>query len=34
MLTAMVAVGNIASGSTQKENVWAVNTEHEYYEEK
>jgi protoporphyrinogen oxidase len=34
MLTAMVAVDNIASGSTNKENVWAVNTEQEYHEEK
>jgi protoporphyrinogen oxidase len=34
MLTAMVAVDNIASGSSEKENVWAVNTEHEYHEEK
>ena len=34
MLTAMVAVDNIASGSTDKENVWAVNTEQEYHEEK
>jgi protoporphyrinogen oxidase len=34
MLTAMVAVDNIASGSTDKENVWAVNTEQEYQEEK
>jgi protoporphyrinogen oxidase len=34
MLTAMVAVDNIASGSLEKENVWAVNTEQEYHEEK
>jgi protoporphyrinogen oxidase len=34
MLTAMVAVDNIASGSTDKENVWSVNTEQEYHEEK
>jgi protoporphyrinogen oxidase len=34
MLTAMVAVDNIVSGSTDKENVWAVNTEQEYHEEK
>jgi protoporphyrinogen oxidase len=34
MLSAMVAVDNIASGSTDKENVWAVNTEQEYHEEK
>ncbi len=34
MLTAMVAVDNIASGSLNKDNVWAVNTEQEYHEEK
>ena len=34
MLTAMVAVDNIARGSADKENVWAVNTEQEYHEEK
>ena len=34
MLTAMVAVDNIARGSADKENVWAVNTEREYHEEK
>jgi protoporphyrinogen oxidase len=34
MLTSMVAVDNIAKGSTNKENVWAVNTEQEYHEEK
>jgi hypothetical protein len=34
MLTAMVAVDNIASGSTNKENIWSVNTEQEYHEEK
>ena len=34
MLTAMVAVDNIASGSTGKENIWSVNTEQEYHEEK
>ena len=33
MLTAMVAVDNIARGSADKENVWAVNTEQEYHEE-
>ncbi len=32
MLTAMVAVDNIASNSSDKENVWSVNTEHEYHE--
>lgn len=34
MLTAMVAVDNIASGVTTKDNLWAVNTEQEYHEEK
>ena len=32
MLTAMVAVDNIARGSADKDNVWAVNTEQEYHE--
>jgi protoporphyrinogen oxidase len=34
MLTAMVAVDNILAGVTDKENLWAVNTEDEYHEEK
>ncbi len=34
MLAAMVAVDNIAGGVTSKDNVWAVNTEQEYHEEK
>ena len=34
MLTAMTAVDNILSGRTDKENIWAVNTEMEYHEEK
>jgi protoporphyrinogen oxidase len=34
MLTAMTAVENIAAGITSKENIWAVNTEMEYHEEK
>jgi protoporphyrinogen oxidase len=34
MLTAMVAVDNIASGSCEKDNIWSVNTEQEYHEEK
>jgi protoporphyrinogen oxidase len=34
MLTAMVAVDNIAAGVTSKDNLWAVNTEMEYHEEK
>ncbi len=33
MLTAMVAVDNIAAGRTDKANLWAVNTEQEYHEE-
>jgi hypothetical protein len=34
MLTAMVAVDNIAGGSSEKENIWSVNTEQEYDEQK
>jgi protoporphyrinogen oxidase len=34
MLTAMVAVDNIAAGVTDKDNLWEVNTEQEYHEEK
>ena len=34
MLTAMVAVDNIAAGATAKANLWAINTEQEYHEEK
>lgn len=34
MLTAMVAVENIRDGITDKSNIWAVNTEEEYHEEK
>jgi protoporphyrinogen oxidase len=34
MLTAMVAVDNIIAGRTEKSNIWAVNTEMEYHEEK
>ena len=34
MLTAMVAVDNIAAGITTKANIWAINTEQEYHEEK
>lgn len=34
MLTAMVAVDNIISGITSKENIWSINTEQEYHEEK
>jgi len=34
MLTAMVAVDNIVNGMTDKSNIWSVNTEQEYHEEK
>jgi hypothetical protein len=34
MLTAMVAVDNIAGGLLEKENIWSVNTEQEYHEQK
>ena len=34
MLTAMVAVDNIAAGIVDKANVWAVNTEQDYHESK
>jgi hypothetical protein len=34
MLTAMVAVENILGGVTDKSNLWAVNTEGDYHEEK
>lgn len=34
MLTAMVAVDNILAGMEAKENIWAINTEQEYHEEK
>ncbi len=34
MLTAMTAVDNIVAGITDKANIWAVNTEMEYHEEK
>ncbi len=34
MLTAMTAVENIINGVTSKENIWAINTEMEYHEEK
>ncbi|WP_130855572.1 NAD(P)/FAD-dependent oxidoreductase [Olivibacter jilunii] len=33
MLTAMVAVDNIATGVKQKANIWGINTEQEYHEE-
>jgi protoporphyrinogen oxidase len=34
MLTAITAVENIVNGVTTKDNIWAVNTEMEYHEEK
>ena len=34
MLTAMTAVDNIISGTTDKSNLWEINTEEEYHEEK
>jgi protoporphyrinogen oxidase len=34
MLTAMMAVENIIAGRSSKENLWQVNTEQEYHEEK
>jgi len=34
MLTAMTAVENIVNGVTSKDNIWAINTEMEYLEEK
>lgn len=34
MLSAMQAVENIASGNTEKDNIWEVNTEKEYHESK
>jgi protoporphyrinogen oxidase len=34
MLTAMTAVDNVVAGVKTKDNIWAVNTEQEYHEEK
>jgi protoporphyrinogen oxidase len=34
MLTAMTAVDNIINGNFSKENIWAINTEQEYHENK
>ena len=34
MLTAMMAVDNIIAGSSDKEDIWEVNTEMEYHESK
>jgi protoporphyrinogen oxidase len=34
MLTAMTAVENIVAGVASKANIWAINTESDYHEEK
>jgi hypothetical protein len=34
MLTAMTAVDNIIAGIKEKQNLWSINTEMEYHEEK
>jgi hypothetical protein len=34
MLTAMTAVDNILAGIRSRDNLWALNTESEYHEEK
>ena len=34
MLTAIVAVNNIIAGNNSKDNIWDINTEEEYHEEK
>ena len=34
MLTAMTAVENIINGRTDKSNIWEINTEDSYHEEK
>jgi hypothetical protein len=34
MLTAMQAVQNIKNGITDKSNIWSINMEDEYHEEK
>jgi len=34
MLTAMTAVDNLAAGRTDKSNIWEVNTEQDYHEQK
>jgi len=34
MLTAMLAVENIIKGVKSRDNIWSVNTEEEYHEEK
>ena len=34
MLTAMTAVENIINGITSKDNIWSINAEQDYHEEK
>jgi hypothetical protein len=34
ILTAMTAVENIVNGVTAKDNIWGINTEMKYHEEK
>jgi len=34
MLTVMTAVGNIINNVNSKENIWSINAEEEYHEEK
>jgi len=34
MLTAMVAVENVINNISSKDNIWSVNTEESYHEEK
>jgi hypothetical protein len=34
MLAAMTAVDNVIAGTTDKSNLWSINTEEEYHEEK
>jgi hypothetical protein len=34
MLAAMVAVDNVVAGVSSRENIWAVNTEDQYHEQK
>ncbi len=34
MLAAMTAVDNIIEGRTDKSNLWVINTEEEYHEER
>jgi hypothetical protein len=34
MLTAMQAVENVLTGVTTKDNIWSINTEQDYHEQK